>query len=225
MSRRLTSLPSVAPTIRPRESTASTTSGSGLFQAESPRTPTCWPGTDRGEDRRLGEDLRIRADPDLEVLRPPARGDQFGLERRGPRRSWLDRGKVRADGGSQLLADASSLGGVTTRTLLDDPLDQARGEGHAAGPHDLEVEGREQMRLVRHRVACDGWPRPCRPEARRPGRSASSNDWTRSSRSRRSATVGAIGVRVEDLAIANHDRRRAADAPRTGRRPEDGPGR
>src|SRR5260370_8109947 len=33
-SRRLTSLPSVAPTIFPAEPTASTTSGSGLFQVE-----------------------------------------------------------------------------------------------------------------------------------------------------------------------------------------------
>ena len=34
MSRKLTSLPSVAPTIRPVDETASTTSGSGLFQVE-----------------------------------------------------------------------------------------------------------------------------------------------------------------------------------------------
>src|SRR3546814_2521286 len=38
-SRRLTSLPRVAPTISPRGSTISTTSGSGLFQVESDRTP------------------------------------------------------------------------------------------------------------------------------------------------------------------------------------------
>src|SRR5690606_27533943 len=38
-SRRLTSLPSIAPTVSPRGSTASTISGSGLFQVESERTP------------------------------------------------------------------------------------------------------------------------------------------------------------------------------------------
>ena len=38
-SRRLTSLPSVAPTIWPRLSTASTSSGSGLFQRDSGSTP------------------------------------------------------------------------------------------------------------------------------------------------------------------------------------------
>src|SRR5207248_1160988 len=41
--RRLTSLPSVAPTARPAGSTTMTTSGSGLFQVESERTPTSSP--------------------------------------------------------------------------------------------------------------------------------------------------------------------------------------
>ena len=38
-SRRLTSLPSAAPTVLPSRSTISTTSGSGLFQVESDRMP------------------------------------------------------------------------------------------------------------------------------------------------------------------------------------------
>ena len=42
-SRRLTSLPSVAPTIRPSEETASTTSGSGLFQEEFGWMPASMP--------------------------------------------------------------------------------------------------------------------------------------------------------------------------------------
>src|SRR5438105_2837844 len=42
-SRKLTSLPSVAPRISPRQFTTSTTSGSGLFQLESERTPICAP--------------------------------------------------------------------------------------------------------------------------------------------------------------------------------------
>ncbi len=42
-SRRLTSLPSVAPTIRPAEATASTTSGSGLFQDDPGCSPASMP--------------------------------------------------------------------------------------------------------------------------------------------------------------------------------------
>ena len=43
MSRRLTSLPSVAPRTSPREFTASTTSGSGLFHDEARSTPISAP--------------------------------------------------------------------------------------------------------------------------------------------------------------------------------------
>src|SRR3954469_10064438 len=42
-SRKLTSLPSVAPTIHPVEATASTTSGSGLFQLEFGWSPASKP--------------------------------------------------------------------------------------------------------------------------------------------------------------------------------------
>jgi hypothetical protein len=47
MSRRLTSLPRLAPTMSPRLLTASTSSGSGLFQAESARMPMSAPGPPR----------------------------------------------------------------------------------------------------------------------------------------------------------------------------------
>src|SRR5215469_11631177 len=49
-SRRLTSLPRVAPTSRPRASTTSTTSGSGLLQSEAGCTPmrAPWPSADMG---------------------------------------------------------------------------------------------------------------------------------------------------------------------------------
>src|SRR5580704_4557402 len=43
MSRKLTSLPRVAPTMRPRALTTSVTSGSGLFQSESERMPISAP--------------------------------------------------------------------------------------------------------------------------------------------------------------------------------------
>ncbi|MDR8939634.1 hypothetical protein FEP80_00153 [Burkholderia multivorans] len=43
MSRRFTSLPSVAPTISPRALTASTISGSGLFQTDAGSSPTSAP--------------------------------------------------------------------------------------------------------------------------------------------------------------------------------------
>ena len=51
-SRRLTSLPSVAPTRRPPASTTSTTSGSGLLHCEAGWMPTRapWPSADMGWD-------------------------------------------------------------------------------------------------------------------------------------------------------------------------------
>src|SRR5688572_33082707 len=58
MSRRLTSLPSVAPRIRPALSTASTISGSGLFQAESERTPIQSP---QPTEERVGDLVNISA--------------------------------------------------------------------------------------------------------------------------------------------------------------------
>src|SRR5262249_20384403 len=71
-SRRFTSLPSVAPTVSPRPFTASTISGSGLFQVEPGCRPTSapLPTADSRHRLALGEDLGVRADADLEIGRP-----------------------------------------------------------------------------------------------------------------------------------------------------------
>ena len=81
-SRRLTSLPSVAPTVSPRLLTASTISGSGLFHSDFGMDADVGAGADRRHRLRLGEDLGVRTDADLEVLRPRALRDQRVLEPR-----------------------------------------------------------------------------------------------------------------------------------------------
>ena len=71
--------------------TASTTSGSGLFQAESAADADLHAGAHGRQHRRLGEDLGVGADADLEVLRPQAARLQHRLQRRGLRRARLQR--------------------------------------------------------------------------------------------------------------------------------------
>src|SRR4051812_47283875 len=78
-SRRLTSLPSVAPTIRPLAATASTTSGSGLFQPRLRMKSGVEAGSDRRHGRGLSEDFRIRPNADFEILAPGPLFDQHGL--------------------------------------------------------------------------------------------------------------------------------------------------
>ncbi len=59
--------------------------------------PTSAPGADRRHRLRLGEDLGVRADADLEVLRPRALRDQRVLEPRGLRRARTHLREVVAD--------------------------------------------------------------------------------------------------------------------------------
>ena len=88
---------------RPAESMARTTSGSGLFHVESRRTPDPVPVADRRQHWRLGEDLGVRADADLEVLRPQSGRHELALERFGLRAARPDPAKVGPDGGHQTL--------------------------------------------------------------------------------------------------------------------------
>ncbi len=61
-SRRLTSLPKVAPTVLPRLLAITTTSGSGLFQVDFGMDADIAARSDRRQHRRLGEDLGVGAD-------------------------------------------------------------------------------------------------------------------------------------------------------------------
>ena len=104
-SRRLTSLPSVAPTIGRAEETASTTSGSGLFQAEPGWMPASVAVPTAGHRLALGEDLGVGADADFQVLAPGALRDQHLLQLRGLRRSRASACAGRRRPGGDLGAD------------------------------------------------------------------------------------------------------------------------
>ena len=112
--------------------------------------------TDRGHWLRLGEDLGVRADADLEVLRPRALCDQRVLEPRGVGRAGAHARKIVADHRDDRPADRFRLGRITARLLLDHPFQHARHEGHAAGLDRLQIAGCEEPRAAA--VA----PVPCR---------------------------------------------------------------
>ena len=143
-SRRLTSLPSVAPTIRPSEATTSTASGSGLFQAEDGCSPASAPVPTAAMGLGLGEDLGIGPDADLEVLGPGAARDQRRLEPHGLVGAGAQLREILAHQGHDLGPDAGRGGVVAPRTLLDDAFEHRHREGDARRLHGLEVDGGEQ---------------------------------------------------------------------------------
>ena len=201
-SRRLTSLPSVAPTMRPAEDTASTTSGSGLFQVDIGWMPPSTPGADRGHRLRLGEDLGVGADADLEVLAPGALADQHLLQRHRLGRAGLQRRQVVADQPGHLGADRRRGGQVAAGALLDHPLQHGDREGHAGRLQRLQIDRRQQPGLF---AGCD--PRAaCWPARRRRRRSRSP---------RRGAQRGG---RVRRLAQVAHGREGRGDVDQRGRR-------
>ena len=95
----------------------------------------------------LREQLRVRADADLEVLRPHALGHEHVLDARGFGRAGTDAAKIRSDDRLDLASGAVGERGVPARALLDDPLEQARDERDAARLHGLEIARREEPRL------------------------------------------------------------------------------
>ena len=141
MSRRLTSLPSAAPIERPRGSHTSTTSGSGLFQAESERMPTQSPQPTDDSDRHLGEDFGIGADGDLQILRPQSIGQQRFLQPRRLRGSWLHRTDIGADTALQGIAHGLRTGRIAAGALFDHSLDGGDRERDAARLDALQVKG------------------------------------------------------------------------------------
>ncbi len=106
-------------------------------------------GAHRGHGRALGEELRVRADADLEVLRPHALGDQDLLDPRRLGRAGLHPAQVRAHGRLDLPARPLGQRRVAPGPLLDHALQQARHERDAAGLHRLQVRGGQQPRAAR----------------------------------------------------------------------------
>ena len=100
--------------------------------------------TDRGHRLGLGEDLRIGADADFEILRPHALLDQRRLDLGGLVGTSLEVSQRVADDRDDALADLLGERRVARRFFLDDPLDHRAGESDAAGLDGLEIVGGEQ---------------------------------------------------------------------------------
>src|SRR5690606_38244424 len=120
--------------------------GLRVVPAGEPRDADLRADTDGGQHRRLGEDLGVRTDPDLQILRPETLLDQHLLRLgslRGP-------GHDVADGTADDVADARpDLGGagrVALGLLLDDAFQHAAHERDAARLHRVQVARREQVR-------------------------------------------------------------------------------
>ena len=99
--------------------------------------------------RRLGEDLGVGPDADLEVLRPHLLREQQFLELHRLRRAGLDLRRGRRRPPPPPGAHRLRRRRVAARLLLDHALEHARGEGHAGGLDRLQVAGREQVQVLR----------------------------------------------------------------------------
>ncbi|MCY1220355.1 hypothetical protein D9M72_323650 [compost metagenome] len=117
-------------------------------------------GADRGQRRRLGEDFRVRADADLEVLRPQALRKQHRLEPVGFGRAGADAREVVAHHGHHLAAHRLGTARVAARLLLDHALDHAGRKGHAGRLDHLQVVRSEQMAMGDIRSVCGGLGQP-----------------------------------------------------------------
>ena len=165
-SRRLTSLPSVAPTIAPVRGDDHHDLRLGVVPGRARMKPGVEAGADRGHRRGLGEDLGVRPDADLEILAPGALRDQHLLEMHRLGRAGLELGQIVADELADLLADRRGRGRVAARLLLDDALQHRDGEGDARRLHGLQIERREQPGLCADRAH----PRACSPGSPRANR-------------------------------------------------------
>ncbi len=138
-SRRFTSLPSVAPTMRPAEEMASTTSGSGLFQVEIGWTPASMPVPTAAMGCAL---VKISASGPMPTSRywlhaPCAISTCFSAIACG--RAGLEAGEVVADELENLLADLGGSGEIAARALLDHAFQHRDRERDAAGLQRLQI--------------------------------------------------------------------------------------
>ena len=147
-SRRLTSLPSVAPRIRPRLSTASTTSGSGLFQREAGCSPTVAPEPTADIGWPLVKTSASGPMPTSRYWLQSPSACSAALAAAGLGAARADVAQAGADQPGDAVADRRGAVGVAGGALLDHPLDHRAGEGDAAGLDRLQVAGREQPRAV-----------------------------------------------------------------------------
>ncbi len=106
-------------------------------------------GADRGHRLRLGEDLGVRPDADLEILRPQALCLQQRFELHRLRRTGLESVDGAAERGLDFGAHLRRLLRRAARLLLDDALQQRDREGYARGFDGLQVDRCKQPWLCR----------------------------------------------------------------------------
>ena len=139
-SRRLTSLPSVAPTILPVLAAITAISGSGLFQVDTGCRPTSAPKPTDAIGWHL---VKISASGPMPTSRycdQAPRAISSGLDLHRLRRAGLQLRQVVADQRGDVGADGVGLFGRAARLLLDDALEQADDEGDARRLDRLQVD-------------------------------------------------------------------------------------
>ena len=182
MSRRLTSLPRVAPTIVAACVDDQRHLGLRIVPVRVRSDADLRAVADRRHGRRLGEDLGIGADADLEIGRPGVACHQRLLQRLGLGRARLDGADVGADDLVQLLAHLLGAPGIALGVLLDQPFEQAHREGDAGRLDRLQVDRRQEVGRSWSFSAPSRSPSAWRTSA------------TGSGALQRSATVGAAAV-------------------------------
>ncbi len=100
--------------------------------------------TDRGHGLALGEHLGVRADADLQILRPGVARDQRLLQFHGRFGAGHDLREILADQFVQLRADLARLGRIATGLFLDHALQEADRERHASRLDRRQIDRREQ---------------------------------------------------------------------------------
>ena len=103
---------------------------------------------DRRHRLRLGEDLRVRADADLQILRPRALARSAPPSAARPPASPAS-ARARSSPISRPISARmrAALSAVAARALLDHPLQHRGGEGDARRLDRLQIDGREQPGL------------------------------------------------------------------------------
>jgi hypothetical protein len=98
------------------------------------------------EHRRRGEDLRVRPDADLQVLRPQSLPHQQGLQLQRAIGARPHVGERAAEDLRHAPAHLGRGGQVALGPFLDHALEQAGRKGDARGLDHLQIAGREQLR-------------------------------------------------------------------------------
>lgn len=101
-------------------------------------------GAHRGHGLRLGEDLRVGADADFEILRPQPVTHEHDFRVGCGLRARFQAAQTAAKGAGELLAQSGCRVRVALGPLFDDAFDQAVGESYAGGLDRLKIAGRQQ---------------------------------------------------------------------------------